>query len=461
MKTRFAPSPTGLMHFGSLRTAIFNYLFAKKEHGSMLLRIEDTDLERSNTEYYHSLLEDLNWAGITWQEGPYKQSERATVYAKYYQQLEKTSNVYPCFCTEEELAISRKVQLANGMPPRYMGTCQHLTNEVIQAKLAAGLQPTLRFRVPPDQTIEFLDLVKGAQSFKSNDLGDFIIRRQDGSASFMLCNAIDDAEMGITHALRGDDHLTNTPRQMLILQALQLPIPQYGHFPMITGDDGAKLSKRNGSESVQLLREQGYVPLAVVNYLARLGHYYENNKFMSIEELADNFAVPHINTSPARHDVAHLKHWQKESMLALTSIPEKFLQLIIKDVQDIVPADHHLTFAELILPNVLLPKEAKMWAEALFGTTLTIGDSERTILHQAGAKFFAAACNTLQQHPDASLTDVLAAITAATNAKGKALFMPVRIALTGIEHGPELAKILALMGSDRAIERFKQAMKND
>ncbi len=456
MKTRFAPSPTGLMHFGNLRTAMFNYLFAKKEQGTFVLRIEDTDLERSTTEYCDNLITDLLWLGLQWQEGPYKQSERTAIYDKYYQQLEAQNLVYPCFCTEEELAVTRKVQLASGLPPRYPGTCKKLGPAEIQAKIAAGIKPTLRFQVPPNKTIEFVDLIKGKQLFKSNDLGDFIIRRQNGSASFMLCNAIDDAEMGITHALRGDDHLTNTPRQIMILEALNLPVPKYGHFPMINGIDGAPLSKRNGSESIQSLREQGYLPLAVLNYLSRLGHYYESNKLLAIAELAENFNINNINTSPARHDNTHLRHWQKESILALSS--KDFWLLIKQDVEHIVPIDKNMEFADLILPNILMPNEALSWANAFFATRLPVLEEKyKIILYQAGKQFFTTAQDFLQQQPDASLEDLLTAIKTATGTKGKALFMPVRIALTGKEHGPELAKILTLMGNTTAKLRFAQA----
>jgi len=207
------------MHFGNLRTALFNYLYARHYNGSFLLRIEDTDMARSEAQYTDAILTDLRWLGLEWQEGPYHQSERQAIYNDYYEALEKKGRVYPCFCTEEQLAITRKVQLASGKPPRYSGTCRHLSQEAILAKRASGLSFTLRFEVSNDAVVEFEDLVKGPQRFETEHIGDFIIRRNDGTASFMFCNALDDALLGVTHALRGDDHLTNTPRQILILQA--------------------------------------------------------------------------------------------------------------------------------------------------------------------------------------------------------------------------------------------------
>ncbi len=233
-KTRFCPSPTGLIHLGNARTALFNALLAMQYQGTFLLRIEDTDVQRSKKEYYHTLTEDLLWLGLEWQEGPekdqgkgpYFQSERQQIYHHYYQELAQKNSAYPCFCTEEELALMRKVQRASGKPPRYAGTCFGLSQETITQKLALGLKPTLRFHVPNDCCIEFEDLVRGVQKFSGRDIGDFIIRRADGTSPFMFCNAIDDALMGVTHALRGEDHLTNTPRQLLILVGARIACAQ-------------------------------------------------------------------------------------------------------------------------------------------------------------------------------------------------------------------------------------------
>ncbi|MCC8999105.1 MAG: glutamate--tRNA ligase, partial [Candidatus Contendobacter sp.] len=322
IKTRFAPSPTGYLHLGNVRTALFNALLSQHWGGQFLLRIEDTDQERSRPEYVAALLEDLRWLGLDWQEGPevggpqapYAQSERAAIYAKYYQRLEAADQAYPCFCTPAELALSRKRQLAAGRPPRYTGTCARLSEAERRARRERGLQPTLRFQVPVAQTVEFIDRVRGPQRFASADIGDFVIRRADGAPQFFFANAVDDALMEVTHVLRGEDHLTNTPRQLLLLQALDLPAPEYGHLALIVGSDGGPLSKREGDLSLRELRAAGYLPEALLNYLARLGHSYECDSWMDPAELAAGFAPERLGRAPARYDAAQLLHWQSEAV---------------------------------------------------------------------------------------------------------------------------------------------------
>ncbi|NJN46937.1 MAG: glutamate--tRNA ligase, partial [Candidatus Competibacteraceae bacterium] len=310
VKTRFAPSPTGHIHLGNARTALFNALLAFKHSGVLLLRIEDTDQERSQDAYVRDLFEDLRWLGLDWQEGPevegdsgpYFQSARDAVYDRYYQALESKELVYPCFCSPTELALSRKAQLTAGRPPRYPGTCARLNEAEREVRRERGIQPTLRFRVPTGQVVEFEDLVRGPQRFQTDDIGDFIIRRADGSAQFFFTNAVDDALMAVTHVLRGEDHLTNTPRQLLLLKALDLPTPYYGHISLLVGADGSPLSKRHGSRSLRQLREAGYLPEALNNYMARLGHSYIQDDWMSANELAAEFNPERLSRAPARYD---------------------------------------------------------------------------------------------------------------------------------------------------------------
>lgn len=453
MKTRFAPSPTGWMHFGNFRTALFNFLFANKQKYGFLLRIEDTDQARSTQEYQQDILEDLEWMGLTWDEGPLYQSQRAEIYAKYYNQLEDQHLAYPCFCSEETLEITRKLQAATGQPPRYPGTCRNLSKEVVAQRLQAGETATLRFLVPRDQIVEFVDLVKGPQRFAANDIGDFIIRRNDGSASFMFCNAIDDAMMQVTHALRGDDHLANTPRQLLILKALNLSAPQYGHFAMINGTDGTPLSKRNGSQSVRDLRAQGYLPLAILNYIARLGHYYASNDFLNLEQLEQQFDLAHISTSPARHDISHLRHWQKEALMRCDN--EAIIKIITPYLNNAIPAAKLAEFAELVKDNILMPSDVKIWVDAVAAGSLTFSDADIKLLVQAGIEFFTAALNAVKNNPMLTFKELADTVKEQTGAKGKELFMPLRIALTGQSHGPELAKLMAFMSSELIANRFK------
>jgi len=291
MKTRFAPSPTGYIHLGNARTALFSFLLAKSQAGCFLLRIEDSDAARSLQALSDQVQTDLLWLGLPWEEGPgkpgergpYFQSQRQSIYAYYYQQLHSLGRTYPCFCTEKALLIERKRQLAQGKPPRYAGSCRQLTATQVIEKKAQGQKASVRFRVLPAQTVNFYDLVKGVQVFSSDDIGDFVIQRSDSSAAFFFCNAIDDALMGVTHVLRGEDHLTNTPRQIMLLQALSLVVPAYGHMSLIFGEHGIPLSKRSGSFSIKALRELGYFPEALQNYLARLGHTYINPDFMDLQ----------------------------------------------------------------------------------------------------------------------------------------------------------------------------------
>jgi len=464
LKTRFAPSPTGLMHFGNLRTALFNYLYARRFNGSFLLRIEDTDMGRSETQYTDAILTDLRWLGLEWQEGPYHQSERQAIYNDYYEALEKKGRVYPCFCTEEQLAITRKVQLASGQPPRYPGTCKHLSTEAVLAKRASGLSFTLRFEVSDGAVVEFEDLVKGPQRFETDHIGDFIIRRNDGTASFMFCNALDDALLGVTHALRGDDHLTNTPRQILILQALQLPAPHYGHFPTILGPDSKPLSKRNGSRAIQDLREEGFLPLGILNYLARLGHHDADQTLLSLDTLCAHFDLSHISSSPAHYDAIQLNHWQKEAMHRSTAA--ECWQQIAPYVIDHVPEAKVQAFVETVQQNLVMPKDALQWANAIFVDAAALHYSEEIsgVLFDAGTDFFEHALSFINGLPSSKISsagpifpELVSALQQKTGLKGKALFFPLRAALTAELHGPELAKMLDLMGLESAKARLKRA----
>ena len=298
-KTRFCPSPTGLMHLGNTRTALFNALLAKKNRGDFLLRIEDTDTARSKKSYENILMEDMLWLGLAWQDGPYFQSERQSIYNKYCDDLIEKNLAYPCFCSDEELKKNREKQLSQGKPPRYSGTCAFLSKDEVSERISKGLKPVIRFRVLKDKKISFSDLIKGEQVFSSNDIGDFIIKRTDGISSFIFCNAIDDALMNVTHAFRGEDHLTNTARQIMIFEALNLKQPKYGHIPLIMGKDSAPLSKRNGSRNLRELRDEGFLDTAILNYLARLGHHFEKTQFMTLDQLAQEFSLDSITLSPS------------------------------------------------------------------------------------------------------------------------------------------------------------------
>ncbi len=458
-KTRFAPSPTGFVHLGNARTALFSALLARGGGGTFLLRIEDTDRERSRDEFVAAVEEDLVWLGIPWQEGPecdggngpYRQSERIVTYESLYRQLEEQQQAYPCFCTTRELELSRKAQRSAGKPPRYSGKCAHLSPEERQVRLDAGEKPTLRFRVPTDRTVTFTDLVRGEQRFPGAEIGDFIIRRADGSPAFFFSNAVDDALMGVTHVLRGEDHLTNTPRQLMLLQALGLETPAYGHITLIVGPDGSPLSKRHGSRSVRELRSTGYLPLAVTNYLARLGHKYDSDDFMSVAELAENFDLKRLGRAPARFDAHQLLHWQHRALeLAST---EEIWEWMGEGVSAVVADEHRNAFIEAVRPNISFPEHAEKWAHRLFTDPLELGDEAREVVAEAGSDFFRAALEGLEEHPD-DFKGLANAVKKATGSKGKSLFMPLRAALTGETGGPEMGRVFPLIGVERARQRL-------
>lgn len=460
IKTRFAPSPTGLIHFGNVRTALFNVLLARKQGGSFLLRIEDTDLERSREEFIDALKDDLRWLGLDWQEGegeggdaaPYRQSQRSDVYGQYLERLEAQGRVYPCFCTAVELEVSRKVQAASGKPPRYSGKCAHLKPDEIAKKKAEGLAHTLRFRMPTQTMLAFEDMVRGAQRFPSEDIGDFIIRRSDGTFAFFYVNAIDDALMRVSHVLRGEDHLTNTPRQIAILEALGLPVPQYGHISLIVDSQGAPLSKRTGSMSVQELRELGYFPLAVNNYLARLGHHFAETALLELHELAAAFDTASLGRAPARYDRTQLDYWQAQ---AVQRVDDGALTAwLAPAVKGMVPDADMDAFAAAVRANVIFPHDARLWAEAVYADALPISDDARQVLENASPDLFRIAADALLE--DMDFKSFAHRVKEASGASGKHLFLPLRAALTGQTFGPEMPALFKLMGHGRARHRLVQ-----
>lgn len=452
MVTRFAPSPTGELHLGNARTALFNWLLAHRHGGRFLLRIEDTDAERSKPAFTAQLMADLRWLGLGWDGEVVAQSARGGVYREALAKLESVGRVYPCYCSPLEIEVSRKSQLAAGRPPRYAGTCRHLDPAQRAARLAEGRQPTLRFRVPDSGYVEFRDLVHGEQRFACADIGDFIVQRADGSAAFFFSNVVDDALTGVTTVLRGEDHLSNTPRQLLIAKELGLVPPVYGHLSLITAADGSPLSKRAGAKSLRELRETGYLPVALANHLFRLGHSTDLNDLRDLEALAQAFDPAHLVRSPARFDTVQLAMWQKQAVHALG------LAQALEWMSAYLPTglDHQCArdFVAAIQPNVVLPGEVAHWASVVFGE-LPLPDADTAAKLATAAQVFSAAAEALRQHG----TDWKALTTQVrerTGRKGPELFKPLRLALTGLDHGPEIAPLLALMGAARALQRLER-----
>lgn len=468
IRTRFAPSPTGHLHVGNARTALFNALFAARMDGTLILRIEDTDAERSKREFEAGLIKDLSWLGITWQEGPdlggacgpYRQSERGAVYAEQVERLMVRDHVYPCFCTPAELALSRKAQLAAGKPPRYAGTCAHLTKAQLEARLAKGLKPALRFRVPEKGETVFEDMIRGRQVFANQDIGDFVIRRADGSPAFFFSNAVDDAMMGVTHVLRGEDHLANTPRQLLLLTALGLEAPHYGHLSLIVGEGGAPLSKREGGGSLADLQLDGILPEALMNYLARLGHTYTSNAFMDLPTLAQQFDISHISHSPSHYDHQQLEHWQREALQQADSGRLwHWLSASQPRLMEWVPESRRIGFVDTVRDNIARPIDAVHWAQVLNGEVDRDGDAAKAIT-RAGHEFFRQALDCLGAAPGDFKT-FAKAVSVATGRSGKALYMPLRAALTGRVHGPEMERLWQLLPAAGIEQQLRSAIQED
>ncbi|MFQ5994733.1 MAG: glutamate--tRNA ligase [Acidiferrobacterales bacterium] len=463
IKTRFAPSPTGLLHLGSVRTALFNYLIAYKTSGTFLLRVEDTDVTRGHGRYIDALQEDLRWLGLEWHEGvtvggehgPYMQSQREQIYRDYFTLLQQQRVAYPCFCTQNELELERKAQLAASRPPRYSGRCYRLNEEEAAMRLVAGTPATLRFHVKERQWVEFDDKVRGPQRFNTDDIGDFVIRRSNGTPAFFFSNALDDALMGITLVVRGEDHLTNTPRQILILKALNLQIPDYAHIALVVGPRGTPLSKREGSRTIRDLRNSGFLALALTNYLARLGHTYSSNALMDLSALAEGLEVSRLHRAPARYDETQLKHWQHEAVRSVAW--DQLWQWMDKRVHALVPAKESRAFVETVRPNVTLPNEALEWATTFFSDeSFSLSGTAREAIAAAPRAYFDQFLDAYEGCAG-DYTSFASKLKKKTGAKGAAAFRPARFALTNKEHGPELIRLLEIMPPERIRNRILNA----
>ena len=471
-RVRFAPSPTGELHVGNARTALFNWMFARHHGGDLILRIEDTDESRSALSYQTNLLNDLTWLGLDWDEGPgkngaygpYKQSERLDIYARHLQQLVAADLVYPCYCTEEELEEERQALILSKRMPRYMGKCRRLTPRERKLKEDEGRKPSFRFKVP-DGAIQFDDLIRGAMKFEGTAIGDFIIVRSNGMPAYNFAVVIDDHLMGITHVIRGEDHLSNTALQIMLYKAFGFAPPTFAHHCLILGKDRSKLSKRHGSVSVGEFRKQGILPEALMNYLGLLGSSFtEGREVLSREEMITAFSLERASKSGAIFDEEKL-HWL--NAIYIRSCPTEKLVEQLKPFfeqagykTDTLDPVWFYQVIDLIKNDLTTLAEAGSHIDIFFDDKFAITVEARQILEKANAgqvvKAFAEYLTTAAGNSPEIHFAAIKYTKEKTGVKGKDLFMPIRAALTGKIHGPELDKVFAILGKDAALKRLKR-----
>jgi nondiscriminating glutamyl-tRNA synthetase len=472
-RVRFAPSPTGELHVGNARTALFNWMFARHHGGSFVLRIEDTDESRSALSYQVNLLNDLAWLGLDWDEGPgkegsygpYKQSERLDIYASYLKKLVEADLVYPCYCTEEELEEERQALILSKRMPRYTGKCRNLTPQERKQKEAAGRKPSFRFKVP-DTAIEFTDLIRGAIKFEGKAIGDFIIVRSNGMPAYNFAVVIDDHLMGITHVIRGEDHLSNTALQIMLYRAFGFVPPTFAHHSLILGKDRAKLSKRHGSVSVGEFRRQGILPEALLNYLGLLGSSFtEGREVLTREEMITGFALERASKSGTIFNEEKL-HWL--NAIYIRNCPTEdllkklnpFLEQAGYKIDQIDPIWFHQVI-DLVKNDLTTLAEVGSHLDIFFADKCAITAEAKQMLEKENAglvvKAFAEYLKTAAGNPQEIYLAAIKYTKEKTGAKGKDLFMPIRAALTGKVHGPELDKVFAILGKDTALNRLSIA----
>ncbi len=479
IRVRFAPSPTGPFHIGGARSALFNWLLAKKTGGTFVLRIEDTDRERSSRESEENIKAALRWLGMDWNEGvdvggdygPYRQMERLDTYARYTEQLIAQGDAYYCYCTDEELETERQALLAAGKMPRYGNRCRNLTEEEIARFKAEGRRPTVRFRVPAGKSVVVDDQVRGRVTFDSDGIGDFVIVKSDGIPTYNYAVVIDDALMKITHVIRAEEHLSNTPRQILIYEALGFPVPAFGHISLILGKDRSKMSKRHGATSVEQYRQLGYLPEALVNFLSLLGWSPSGEEeILPVEEIIRQFSLEHVAKNPAVFDVDKL-NWINQHYLRKLS-DEAFADLCLPHLvaagfvaAELTPEDKAWVVQVLALAKeqVSYAAQAPDVVRLFFTDDFDFETEEAKAVLQdetapAVLELFAEKLQALEVVDGASVQALLKSVVKETKLGGKKVYMPVRVSITGCQHGPELTHIIPLLGVERTLKRLRASL---
>jgi len=484
IRVRIAPSPTGVLHIGTARTALFNWLFAKRFGGKFILRVEDTDKERSREEFEIDIMEGLNWLGLTWDEGPetadlcgpYRQSERSAIYQKYAQQLLDAGEVYKCFCSPEELEAEKKNQETNHQPPKYSGKCRGLTSSQIDQYEKEGRKFALRFKISQKEPVEFNDLIKGKMSFDPALFGDFIIVKSDGLPTFMFAGIVDDALMKISHVIRGEDHLSNTPRQILLAQTLNLSVPEYGHLPMILNSDRTKMSKRKNPVSITRdFKARGYLPEAMINFLVLLGWSPSSAKategkpasteIYSLQDLIKEFDLADVGQSPAIFDQTKLDFFngyyiRKMPLGELAKLAEPYLSsagLVGHNGEQV------LKVVALVQERLKKLNELPELTDFLFCEPTYLKDllitkgADQAITLKALEESFGA----LSQENDFtrdSLEQLLRALAEKLGLKAGQILWPLRVALSGKTASPGAFELLEFFGKEQSLARIKKAI---
>jgi len=458
-KTRFAPSPTGYLHVGGARTALFSWLHARKHGGKFVLRIEDTDRERSTQESVNAILEGMTWLGLDYDEGPFYQTEHFERYDEIIDRLLKEGKAYHCYCSKDELEVMREAQMANKEKPRYDGRCRHRT----EAK--EGVDPVIRFKNPLEGSVVVKDLIRGEVIFNNKELDDLIIARSDGTPTYNLTVVVDDMDMGINCVIRGDDHLNNSPRQINILKALNVDAPLYAHVPMILGDDGKRLSKRHGAVSVMQYKEEGFLPEALLNYLVRLGWSYGDKEIFSIDEMIEFFKTEDVNKAASSFNTEKLL-WINQEYIKNSS-PEHIARhlsshLADVDVDPTVGSDIHRVIS-------IHQERVKTLVELAQSIVYFYKDFDEFDVKAAKKNFkvdaliplekMQAEYSQLESWKAEDIHKVITSVSEKLDLKMGKVAQPLRVAITGGAVSPSIDITAELIGRDRVVERISKAIK--
>jgi len=480
VRVRYAPSPTGHLHIGNARTALFNYLFARNLGGKFIIRIEDTDKKRNIAGGEESQLKYLKWLGMDWDEsvdiggeyGPYRQSERNDIYETYYKQLLENGHAYKCYCTEEELVAEREAQMERGENPQYSGKCRHLTSEQRDQLKSEGRQPSIRIAVPQGKTYTFDDMVKGVVSFESEGIGDYVIVKKDGTPTYNFAVAIDDYLMEISHVLRGDDHISNTPKQLVVYEALGWEPPIFGHMTLIVNESRKKLSKRDESiiQFIEQYEELGYLPEALFNFITLLGWSPAGEEeIYSKAEFIEHFDANRLSKSPALFDKQKLTWMNNQYMkkveldrvvsLALPALiasgrlSDNMSEEEMQWARDLVALfQEKMSFgAEIVSLTDMFFKDEADYEDDAKG--ILLGEQVPEVLRS-----FSEELDKLQNFKAEEIKAAMKAVQKSTGQKGKNLFMPIRAAVTGQTHGPDLPQAIELLGKTKVQTRINKVI---